>query len=168
MHQLSVMHHISTTGPPVSGCTRRLAPERLKVAHDEFEHMLELGIIRLSASNWASVLHIVPKKKPGDWCPCDDYHALNRATTPDCYPSPIFTNFPSHFTARHFSPRLTRCEPTTSTSGTSGHTKDGNHYTIRCLRIRPYAIRIEECGTDLLAVHGSSASCASLRLHLYQ
>ena len=39
----AVTHHISTMGPPVTGRTRRLAPERLKIARQEFNHMLELG-----------------------------------------------------------------------------------------------------------------------------
>ncbi len=47
----SVTHHITTTGPPVSSRTRRLAPERLCVARQEFDHMLELGIIRPSSSS---------------------------------------------------------------------------------------------------------------------
>ena len=41
----NVVHWIETTGPPTSARTRRLAPDQLKVARAEFEHMLELGII---------------------------------------------------------------------------------------------------------------------------
>ena len=41
----SVTHHITTVGPPVTGRTRRLPPEKLKIAHQEFHHVLELGII---------------------------------------------------------------------------------------------------------------------------
>ena len=37
-----VLHHIETTGPPVSARPRRLAPDRLKAAKQEFEHMLSL------------------------------------------------------------------------------------------------------------------------------
>lgn len=38
--QHEVTHHITTNGPPVSARARRLAPEKLKVARREFEHML--------------------------------------------------------------------------------------------------------------------------------
>ncbi|XP_064479758.1 uncharacterized protein LOC135393190 [Ornithodoros turicata] len=75
--QHDVLHHVLTTGPPVHFRPRRLAPEKYKIPKAEFDHMLELGIIRPSSSTWASPLHIVPKKT-GDWRPCA---SLEGATT---------------------------------------------------------------------------------------
>ncbi|XP_064462471.1 uncharacterized protein LOC135373142 [Ornithodoros turicata] len=55
----AVTHHIVTRGPPVNARPRRLALERLRIAKHEFDHMLQLGIIRPSSSPWASALHMV-------------------------------------------------------------------------------------------------------------
>lgn len=63
----STAHHILTVGPPTHARARRLPPDRLAIARKEFEYMLKVGIVRPSSSEWASPLHMVPKKEPGDW-----------------------------------------------------------------------------------------------------
>lgn len=88
-----IMHHIVTKGNPVFCRPRRLDADRFKIAKTEFEYLLAHGIIRTSSSQWASPLHMAPKKGTSEMRPCGDYRALNAITIPDRYPIPNVQDF---------------------------------------------------------------------------
>ncbi|GFW59646.1 hypothetical protein TNCV_2756551 [Trichonephila clavipes] len=92
----SVVHHIETTSRPVTAKARRLAPDRLRIAKAEFENMITLSHMRPSKSNYASPLHMVPKKDSTEWRPVGDYRALNAQTTKDNYSVPNILDFTSN------------------------------------------------------------------------
>jgi hypothetical protein len=82
-----VEHSIETVGRPTMAKFRRLDPARLAAAKEEFQRMLEAGIVCRSQSCWSSPLHMV-RKKDGGWRPCGDFHHLNIATAGYKYPLP--------------------------------------------------------------------------------
>ncbi|VDP92040.1 unnamed protein product [Echinostoma caproni] len=70
-----ILYQIVTRGTPVHCRPRRLAPDKLKVARAEFQHMLDLGITQSSSSQRALPVYRVPKMSTEDWRHCGDYRA---------------------------------------------------------------------------------------------
>ena len=87
-----VFHHIETTGPLVSERTRRLIPEKYKIAQTEFEDLVKQGICRHSKSPWASPIHMV-RSKNRPWRICGDCRSLNSRTVRDKYPIPYLQDY---------------------------------------------------------------------------
>lgn len=61
-----MQHHIRTTfGTPVFARPKRLAPDKLKAARQEFNTMVKLGIVSSSDSPWASALSKTAYRRSG-------------------------------------------------------------------------------------------------------
>ena len=87
-----VQHHIPTNCRPIQSKVRPLNPEKLAIAKQEFEKLVELGICYRGKSEWASPLMVAPKPG-GGWRVCGDYRRLNTATIDDKYPVKSLADF---------------------------------------------------------------------------
>lgn len=73
---------------PFKGRAYRLAPPQLAAVEQHVEEMLAMGVIRPSASEFASPIVLV-KKSDGATRFCVDYRKLNDLTIKDNYPMPL-------------------------------------------------------------------------------
>lgn len=82
------VHRIDVTDArPFVSSPYALGPDQLIECRKEVKKMLDLGVIRPSASPWASPIVMVPKPD-GSIRFCIDYRRLNKITVRDAYPLP--------------------------------------------------------------------------------
>ena len=74
--------------PPIHRRMYRVPLAKRKLIEQEVREMLNLGVIRPSASPWAAPLLLVPKRDQ-TWRVCIDYRALNVVTKLDRHPLPL-------------------------------------------------------------------------------
>ena len=77
----------TASAEPVNTRPYHPALHKLAVADEEIDKMLKMGIIRPSASPWASPITLVPKKD-GSTRFCIDYRKVNAVTEKDRWPLP--------------------------------------------------------------------------------
>lgn len=59
-NKAATKNHIPIAGPPLHARARRLPPDKLHIAREEFQQM-DMEIVRHSDGPWASPLYMVPK-----------------------------------------------------------------------------------------------------------
>ena len=87
-----IKHYIPTACNPIQSKARKLAPDKLEIAKQEFEKLEKLGICVRGKSEWASPLMVAPKPG-GGWRVCGDYRRLNNETPDDKYPVKSISDF---------------------------------------------------------------------------
>lgn len=87
-HTDAVLHPIPTgDAPPVRQRHRPVPPTLYAELRSLLKGMLDNGVVKESASPWASPVVLV-KKKDGSWRFCVDYRKLNAVTHKDAFPLP--------------------------------------------------------------------------------
>ncbi|GBM86804.1 Transposon Ty3-I Gag-Pol polyprotein [Araneus ventricosus] len=79
----TILSALKATVQTVLSRPRRISPEMLKIARQEFKFSICQGKL----FPFESPLQVV-KKSNGEWRPCGDYHRLNAITIPDRNPVP--------------------------------------------------------------------------------
>lgn len=83
-----VEHHIDTgDSPPIRQRYYRLPPQKLRIISEEFDTMLQLGVVEPCESPWSSPVLLTPKKD-GKLRFCLDSRKLNSVTRKDAYGLP--------------------------------------------------------------------------------
>ena len=82
-----IEHEIHTQGPPIRLPSRRQNPLVREQEQDQIQEMLRDGVVRPSASPWASPVVMV-KKKDNSMRFCVDFRKVNDATIKDAHPLP--------------------------------------------------------------------------------
>ena len=106
-----VRHYIPTNCHPIQSKVRKLNPEKLEIAKQEFEKLVALGVCYRGKSEWASPLMVATKpccspctcaqKSPcGGWRVCGDYRRLNTETADDKYPVKTLTDFNNNLSGK--------------------------------------------------------------------
>ena len=106
-----VKHYIPTNCLPIQSKARKLHPEKLEIAKQEFQKLVDLGVCYRGKSEWSSPLMVATKpcaspctcsvKAPcGGWRVCGDYRRLNNATVDDKYPVKSLMDFTTNLAGK--------------------------------------------------------------------
>ena len=120
-----------TTERPISSRYRRLAPQRLQEAKEEFREMERQGLIQRSKGSWASALRMV-EKADGMWRPCGDYRRLNMATKLDLYLPPHMEDMAARLAGKTIFSKLAGPQKglLAGTGGQGRCGQDGRHHPL--------------------------------------
>ena len=146
-----VVHRIETQGQPVHSKARRLAPDRLTVARNEFQHMLNFGIISLFSNNWSTALHMVPNVgiiELSRTVPSLIVSDLTHSRFHQC-PERKLGVFQNWLDSRLSSDPDARRRPS----------ENSYHHTFWSLWAQPHAVWSPQCCPDFPAVHGYALLC---------